>query len=164
MHAREGRRLPRASFRWCCADVYGSLHERWAKRRILLGTRTCLSARDFSIGSNPITPFGRWRLAVRNYSARTSRSTRHQRGRSGQRSLSQSSHREAGSASRSSSGSAARPRHQDSHRYNSESCWHHRALNRGVLMIKIRAALPGRASSRRRLAWALRPQTRHQDE
>jgi hypothetical protein len=33
-----------------------------------------------------------------------------------------------------------------------------------VLMTKIRAALPGRACSRQRLAWAVKPQTHHQDE
>jgi FMN phosphatase YigB (HAD superfamily) len=33
-----------------------------------------LSVRYFSIGSNPITPFGRWRPAFKNCSARTSRS------------------------------------------------------------------------------------------
>lgn len=68
--------------RQCLREVHGRL----AKRRIMLGTRTCLSVRCLSIGSNPIAPFGRWRPAFRNCSARMSRSTRHQWRRLAQRS------------------------------------------------------------------------------
>jgi hypothetical protein len=101
----------RPGFRWCCADVYGSVHGRWANRRILLGTRICLSARSFSTGSNPITPFGRWR--PRSGIVRRVPVARRGISEGARRSVPRADlrHGEAGSANGSSSGSAARPLH-----------------------------------------------------